>query len=155
MYSIYIAHFQDCSMRFTHYYPGRPYDHFIDHSQLPGKHARELPVRRVAYSFWQYRSLSIARYPLYLGGWPASGVNPRIRTHDPWILPTPCCSLNHRNRQRAVLRRPCRRHCQRARGMGHGQRAEKDGTGREHGLRAQSRTENNTWFNCNNILNHF
>ena len=77
-----IAHFQDGSMRFTHYYPGRPYDHFIDHSQLPGKRAMELPVRRVTYSFWQYRSLSIARYPLHLGGWPASGVNPRIRTHD-------------------------------------------------------------------------
>ena len=68
MYSIYIAHFHDCSMRFTHYYPDRPYDHFIDHSQLPGKHARELPVRRIAYSFWQYHSLSIARYPLHLGG---------------------------------------------------------------------------------------
>ena len=46
MYSIYIAHFQDCSMHFTHYYPGRPYDHFID--QVPGKLARELPVRHVA-----------------------------------------------------------------------------------------------------------
>ena len=61
-------HFYDCSMCFAHYHPDRPYDHFIDHSQLPGKHARELPVRRVAYSFWQYRSLSIARYPLHLGG---------------------------------------------------------------------------------------
>ena len=36
MYTIYKAHFHDCSKRCTHYHPDRPYDHFIDHSQLPG-----------------------------------------------------------------------------------------------------------------------
>ena len=36
---------------YNHYYRDIPYDHFIDHSHLSGKHARELPVRHMLWLF--------------------------------------------------------------------------------------------------------
>ena len=98
-----IAHFQDGSMRFTHYYPGRPYDHFIDHSQLPGKRAMELPVRRILtidLSFTVYSQVPIT--PGWVAGQRCKSQNSNPR-HDPWISAPPRCSLNDRNRQKDVL----------------------------------------------------